>query len=52
MYLRQQKRGGAKWYPDAKFIESWSGPVMYPDENTVWHKPNYNGMIYSKPLAH
>lgn len=25
---------------------------MYPDENTVWHKPNYNGMTYKKQLAY
>lgn len=56
LFFRQQKRNAGKWYPSLQndratneynpllySVESLSGPVMYPDENTKWTvKPNYN----------
>lgn len=57
LFYRQQKRNAGKWFPSLQndkatneynpllySVESLSGPVMYPDENTKWTiKPNYNG---------
>lgn len=39
----QQRRNAGKWYPDAEYLKQYEGVIMYPNEETKWVKPVYNG---------
>lgn len=44
--FQQTLRGAAKWYPDAEFMQQFSGPVMYPDDITsLWKVPPWNSKV-------
>lgn len=37
------KNYGAKWYPDAEYMSQYSGPVMYPtEESKTWSVQPWN----------
>jgi len=35
-YSWQQKRGGARWYPDEKYLKSITGPVLWTPAHEQW----------------
>lgn len=44
-WYSEQRRGAAKWFPDAGFLEQYKGVVLFPTEETKWLKPIYNGNL-------